>query len=288
MLSRHSYLHVGLQEAVLRLHKFAPPTFAFTRRVVEEPDPASDSDNKEDESDDRKEKGSKEKEMPKETKEIEPTYPVCWFEDETTELPLRWQYFAGVLWDSLQLTTSFGLPWKIRLHFTGYPSSELLELDPTSGILTTIERTFKNALKQALVLEHGHAKIALNMNKQAHRRMWDSISKSKYSIYKAVKGDIQTAENPVVIPVRLLVGSSKPPIQKRCSDLALNLGQLLVNLIPEYFQKSDEENEKIQPKLPLISWRVSGIKPDLDLSILDLWRTLCQPDNFLYILILTQ
>lgn len=279
LLSRNTFLHVGLKDAVMRLHKFAPPTMSFTKRVVEEPDPESSSDNEEGEQEEIKQAVQK-----------ETIYPCCWFEDEITELPLRWQFFAGVLWDCHQSTTNkeVGLPWKIRLHFTSYPSSQLLELDMTSGVLTTVERTFKNALKQALVLEHGNAKAALNMSKQSHQRMWDSIVNSKYSIYKPIKDDIQASTNPVILPIRLLVGVSKPCIQKKCIDETTTLGSFLNEFVPEYFERSSDNGSSIEPKMPIISWRIAGIIPPLSTLVLDLWRTLCHPDGFLYIAVLTE
>lgn len=292
LLPRHTFLHIGLKDAVMRLHKFAPPTISFTRRVVEEPGVGTGSQDEEDgKKKDDGEESSKEEKQP-ETKQPETElYPVCWFEDEATELPLRWQLFAGVLWDSHQSTTNnSGLPWKIRLHFTSYPSSQLLELDATSGVKTTVERTFKNSLKQALVLQHGHAKVALNMTKQSHHRLWDSIVTSKYSIYKPIQEDIQAKENIVLIPIRLLVDASKPLVQKRCDDSSLKLGQLLHLWAPEHFEEKEAEGASTiqQPKFSTTTWRVSGTMPPLSALVLDLWRTLCQPDNFLYIAIVTQ
>jgi autophagy-related protein 5 len=286
LLSRHTFLHIGLKLAVMRLHKFAPPTISFTRRVVEEPDVGTGSHDEE--ADEKQNNREENKEEPEKKKiEVEEVYPVCWFEDEATELPLRWQLFAGVLWDIHQTTTSnIDLPWKIRLHFTSYPSSQLLELDSISGVNTTIERTYKNSLKQALVLQHGNNKVALNISKQSHQRVWDSIVTSKYSVYKPIQEDIQAKTNLVMIPIRLLVDSSKPLIQKRCDEQSITLGQLLHQWIPEHFDKA--EDCTIQPKLPIIAWRVSGIVPPLSALVLDLWRTLCQPDNFLYIAVVTQ
>ena len=279
LLSRHTFLHIGLQDAVLSLHKFAPPTFSFTRRVVEEPDRVSTSDEA------GEEEGKAEDAIKQQEAPPPPAYPVCWFEDEATGLPLRWQYFAGILWDSHQRTTEKnGLPWKIRLHFTAYPSSQLLELDSQSGVITTVQRTFKNALKQALVLEHGHAKVALNMSKQNHQRMWDAIVNSKYSIYKPIKEDIQSSTKPEMIPIRLMIGPSKPPIQKKCDDSSSTLGQFLVSFAPSYFESTSEGI--VQPKLQITSWRIAGVVPPLSTPLLDLWRTLCHPDNFLYIMVI--
>eukprot|EP00980_Cylindrotheca_fusiformis_P030252 scaffold24612_cov132-Cylindrotheca_fusiformis.AAC.1 len=287
LLPRHTFLHVGLKEAVMRLQKFAPPTISFTRRVVEEQDLGSSSEDEDGVEDTGTSAENKTQKQSNQEQKVDGVYPVCWFEDETTKLPLRWQYFAGILWDSHQRTTdNTGMPWKIRLHFTSYPSSQLLELDSSSGVMTTIERTFRHSLKQGLVLEHGHAKVALNMSKQSHERMWDSIVKSNYSIFKPLKEEMQTEKLPASIPLRLLVGYSKPPIQKRCHDHSLTLGKFLQLRLPDYFETTSDG--KIQRKTSNVSWLVSGIVPPLSTLLLDLWRTLCHPDNFLYILILTE
>jgi hypothetical protein len=219
------------------LHQYAPPTFHFSKVVhVEEPDtmpyteePPSPPDNnkkEEDEDDDAKEKirtqdpTESTNHSNRQESKME-AYPVCWFEDENTQQPLRWQYFAGVLYDSLHYppepsssssssSLSTGndnsLPWKIRLHFQSYPSQQLLELDPTSGVLTTVERTFKNSLKQALTMIHGNSKPALNMTKQSHQTIWTAIETSNYDLFRPIlrheiqPKDDQNLEQHLLVP----------------------------------------------------------------------------------------
>ncbi|OEU07647.1 hypothetical protein FRACYDRAFT_264813 [Fragilariopsis cylindrus CCMP1102] len=77
-----------------------------------------------------------------------------------TKQPLRWQYFVGVLFDSihghppLQSSTSTSttncLPWEITLHFQSYPHQQLLELNNSGGVegggggvIETIQQTYK-------------------------------------------------------------------------------------------------------------------------------------------------
>ena len=305
VVSRHTFLHVGLQGAVFRLHKYAPPTFSFSKRIVEEPATMDDSGT--DNADDEKEKvgttrASSALSPPNESESTSTpftasdkavSYPLCWFEDEATQLPLQWQLFVGVLWDTYgsQSTTENGLPWKLRLHFSNYPSSQLLELDTvTTGLLATVERTFKNSLKQALVLQHGQNKVALNMTKQTHQRIWDSIVTSKYSVYKPIQEDIQVNINsqPVLIPIRLVVGPSKPLIQKRCDDVSLSLGQLLHLWLPQDFEKREESGDDVTTIRPIsksTQWVVAGVSPPLSTPVIDLWQSLCHPDNFLYVAI---
>jgi hypothetical protein len=305
LLSRHTFLHIGLQEAVLRLHKYAPPTFSFTKRVVEEPDTLGDDSSPEDD-DTKDEDGSEEnaaanahndkteattKSMTATIKQKSIVYPLCWLEDEDSQLPLQWQLFAGVLWDSYasQSTGKNLIPWRIRVHFTNYPSSQLLDLDAaSSGVLTTVERTFKNSLKQALVLQHGQNKVALNMTKQTHHRIWDAIVTSKYAVYKPIQEDIQADPNThlAMIPVRLVVGPSKPLIQKRCEDPSLTLGQLLHLWLPQHFESKGDGDEQVVPSAETTIWRVAGFSPPLSMPIVDMWQSLCHPDTFLYISII--
>jgi hypothetical protein len=158
----------------------------------------------------------------------ESPYPICWLEDEVTQQPLRWQYFAGVLFDSIhprpqkqqqqQQRSGYHLPWRIRLHFQSYPTQRLLELDNTVGVVSTIERTFKNSLKQALVLQHGNNRVALNMTKHSHEGLWNAIRTANYKSYRPILEDVQVKEDSQIsmIPIRLSIHPTQPMIQRRC------------------------------------------------------------------------
>lgn len=311
LVSRHTFLHVGLEGAVRRLHRFAPSTVSFGglgKRVVvvEEPDIGSttlttmeNGDGMEGKDDGRDDRGPNDDKWTRQdrdesdlnsaqpiNKELnkESPYPICWFEDEVTQQPLRWQFFAGVLFDSIhprqQLShnrswsSSSYLPWRIRLHFQSYPTQRLLELDLAAGVLTTVERTFKNSLKQALVLQHGNNKVALNMTKHSHEAVWMAIRTSNYGLYRPIVDDIQVKDDSqlMMVPVRLSIDPTKPMIQRRCdytvvmgstnvttgghkeidggpaptettssSDIpTLTLGSLLCDWAPQYFETTTE------------------------------------------------
>jgi Autophagy protein Apg5 len=227
-------------------------------------------------------------------------YPVCWFEDEATQQPLKWQYFVGVLFDAIHYEKrSSPIPWKIRLHFHSYPSQSLLELDPASGVLTMVERTFKNSLKQALVLLHGNNKVALNLSKQSHQSIWKAIETADYQeCYKPIwVHELQPKEDGVkLIPIRLWIDPIAPMIQKRWDYTVFDddksqqqqqtLGALLCQWAPQLFERKDESSASLcVPKNDSISWRIAGVTPPMTSNLLDLWKTLSQPDNFLYICI---
>ena len=191
LVSRHTYLHIGLRSATKRFHKFAPPVISIPITRYE-PNPGESSS----------------EEIVSEKVKAEEPFPVCWFEDEESQIALRWHLFAGVLWDMKH--ESKKTPWKIKLHFNNYPTSQILPIE-TSEVMTVIERNFKNSLKQALFLQQGTTKMAMNMSKQSHGLLWDSIQTSNYQLYQQVDGDLQNMHN--LLPIRLMI-DSKPPIQR--------------------------------------------------------------------------
>lgn len=305
-LSRHSYLHTGLQAAVQRLHQFAPTPMSFASGMIRsEPEPGSSSD---DENDDAAAATPETKSAAaaaassdtpgphareNSTRTAKPSYPVCWFEDEETQMALRWHLFAGVLYDMKHTSsTRASLPWKIRLHFTAYPDSEILPLQADTSVETQVHNFYKNSLKQALCCLHGSSKVALNVTKESHSRLWRSVQTANFPLYRqVVNGDLPAVQSEVsLLPVRLYF-NAKPPIQRPCRDASISLGFLLADWLPEHFEKQetdgDEPSTAVTAKSTSVCWRVAGIQPSLDHSVLDLWKTLSHPDHFLYLVVLS-
>lgn len=386
LVSRQTFLHVGLEDAVRKLHEYSLAigglSSSKTPKIVvqedsddenerEEPiqtknpkqesiqttpetnDDASSDTNNDDNGNDNSNATSRETTT---TKPI-PPYPVCWFEDVTTQQPLRWQYFVGVLFDSLHARSaqSTNLPWEIRLHFRSYPYPRLLELGDSSyygtdcGVLGTIQQTFRNSLKQGLSIPYGNSKAALNLSKQSHAVIWEmAIQNSEYddairsilfaediaagtpkpqqhpvaespetktqqestanddaATDDATTADASTKEataagentttestastqtNPLVgIPVRLSLDPARPMIQKRVEGVGekppKTLGSLLSEWAPDYFESDANTCTRSKDDM---QWTIAGISPPLSTPLLDLWRTLKHPDNFLYICI---
>lgn len=340
LLARHTYLHTGLQAAVRRLYQFAPTTISFSSGVMRsEPEPESSSD----EDGDDKDKNDQVEtpaatmttplQLPPENTTTDTAYPICWFEDDETQTALRWHLFAGVLYDmKRKLDDASGsgsnantststlhatLPWKIRLHFTAYPSTEILPLQTGTTVLHQVQGFFKNSLKQALCLLHGNSKAAMNLTKESHGRLWRAVDTANFFTYhQVVRQDLPTVnkQGMSIVPVRLYV-NAKPPIQRPCRDVTMSLGALLAEWLPEHFfttgvvveeEVGEEEGENDEegadtesvtiatiPKVvchakdTVVCWRVGGIQPSLECSVLDLWQTLSHPDHFLYLVVLT-
>ncbi|KAI2501667.1 hypothetical protein MHU86_12791 [Fragilaria crotonensis] len=290
MVPRQSHLHVGLKDAVKRLHKFAPAVLSLSLSTNHSLVRNEPKEGEETEPSLEPETPSHTYPTPNQMAQEASTYPTCWFEDMETQTPLRWQLFAGVLWD-LKPVPKKTLPWNIRLHFTQYPAATHilpLETDPH----TAVKRAFKNSLKQALFLQHGSAKIAMNLSKQSHEQIWDSVLAVNYKLYQRVNDDLQTLHsNAKLLPIRVLIDSN-PPIQKPINVADTNivtLGDLLVTWAPLLFT-NDSESDKASTATTttLAQWTIQGIQNiPLSTTLADLWYALCHPDHFLYIIVTT-
>merc|ERR1712224_1071127 len=89
------------------------------------------------------------------------------------------------------------LPWHIRVHFSSYPSDQLLPLDDCLGdtncsngssycIAVLLRRLFRNSLKQALFMQYGSSKVAMSINKSSHDQIWDALIQSNYELHHDV------------------------------------------------------------------------------------------------------
>lgn len=276
LVSRHTYLHIGLQEAILRLFKFGPPSVITNTTIT-----TSKTETDDKEQDNILNDGGGNSELPQ-----------CWFEDEETGTPLRWHLFVGVLFDILaqrrkkiNAAGSCLLPWKIRLHFMSYPTHQILSLgggEGESDVSKTIQRNYSNSLKQALFLQHGSSKVAMNLTKSNHNQIWDALVRSNYDAFWQVSQDLlarpssdSAAVGLKMIPVRIMV-DSKPAIQQvfRLDDDA---GELtLASLLSCWINEKEDM---------VVGWAIQGVQPPLNSLVLDLWQALCYPDHFLYITI---
>eukprot|EP00573_Skeletonema_grethae_P010168 CAMPEP_0201710600 /NCGR_PEP_ID=MMETSP0578-20130828/58709_1 /ASSEMBLY_ACC=CAM_ASM_000663 /TAXON_ID=267565 /ORGANISM="Skeletonema grethea, Strain CCMP 1804" /LENGTH=512 /DNA_ID=CAMNT_0048199631 /DNA_START=26 /DNA_END=1565 /DNA_ORIENTATION=+ len=295
------------------------------------------------------------------------SFPECWFEDEESGQPLRWQLFVGVLYDLMKgrlivnnasspCNLFRNLPWKIRIHFTSYPTDLLLPLDITvpqqhqndesmstaknlnsanqqAQINTLIGRLYRNSLKQALFLQYGSSKVAMSITKTNHEKMWDAVVQTNYDTYHQVNTELQVGvmappmnnklsltddltnmderhskELPQLVPVRILL-NDKPAIQKptmpqkktiseylkqRPTEILqedavmyvspyTTLGDVLVLCLPDLFAVDDDGTDDCNNA----HYSIQGVQPSLSTTIVDLWRSLCHPDQFLYVIVAT-
>jgi hypothetical protein len=317
LVARTSFLHVALESAVMRLYKFAPASLSFASGMVQnEPEAglmmmSQDDDDGGQEVTDTHTTASTASQASVAALSALPsisssptTYPVCWFEDEDTSMALRWHVFAGVLFDLKPNVSRGTTPWKIRLHFTAYPNSQILPLEQqqsgnTTTILKQVQHYYTNSLKQALCLQYGNSKPAMNMTRDSHGKLWEAIRTTNYSLYASVSNDLLELNNDIV-PLRVY-WNDRPPIQKSCFLRDENgndrtLGDVLLEWLPLVFTavaKSAIEGHTTTSTTAAVvattdyCCRISGISVALETPLANVWSSLAHPDHFCYVAVTT-
>ena len=262
LVHRNTFLHIGLQNVVERLHRYAPTVMlasASNAQRWSEPEPGISFDQDKTNSGDSKNgdnddivRQSSSSSLFGNNNSSSGGYPVCWFEDEDTQMALRWHLFVGVLYDMKKPVSEYSsssacpIPWRIKLHFTQYPSSQILPLQ-SGQVLTQVQQYYKNSLKQALCIQSNVGstssetaasngptgassgnKVAMSVTRESHERLWESICHSNYSLFEQVHTNnpsmqlqystgqsASTVSQISMIPVRLYV-NTRPPIQRLC------------------------------------------------------------------------
>ena len=258
LLHRQTFLHIGLSRAVLRLSSSAI---------------------------------------------VANTNDGFWFEDEKTKKPLRWQLFAGVLFDLLHGSSSkenmkkdnFSdnserFPWRIRLHFTSYPKGKLISCKDD----TAVRQSFANSLKQSLYLQYDSSKIAMQISKNSHDKLWLGISKSHFMDFSDISNDIRAESSRIHnIPIRIYV-DNKAVLQKPCKFdpdkdsggcTSPKLQSVLEEVLPNLFPGSPTSSVGLtENDLEVL---VQGFVVPREVPVYDLWLSLASPDLFLYVIVRT-
>jgi len=192
------------------------------------------------------------------------------------------------------------------------------------GVSHIIFRHYLNSLKQALYIQHNSNKIVKNMTKHSHLQLWDGIQRCQFDVYNEIANGLNGSGSNITtgsstgdgsgggnitlerIPIRVLVNSRaafgrpcEPYHTKddsRGSDsskelIPTTIGSVLNQWLPDLFplidggSKSEGGNsDQVSPKC---AWCIQGLQVPLTMAVSDLWKGLCHPDRFLYIIIVT-
>ncbi|KAK0261784.1 hypothetical protein B0A54_10109 [Friedmanniomyces endolithicus] len=129
---------------------------------------------------------------------ITPDVPAheAWLSFE--EVPLKWHYPAGLLYDlysgaepvnidrrlekedasassQANVEGDGGLesvPWRLTIHYTDFPDGQLIPLDVEEK---TMRDTFANAMKEADFVRNGTARTAMSLSKQDSDSLWQAV-----------------------------------------------------------------------------------------------------------------
>lgn len=93
--------------------------------------------------------------------------------------PLKWQHPIGLSWDLFG--SSYDLPWRLILHFSNFPTQELVRCNTKSSI----ETNFMSCIKEADTLKHKGA-VMKNLLKKDHNQLWSSLVNDKFDQFWSI------------------------------------------------------------------------------------------------------
>lgn len=132
-----------------------------------------------------------------------------WF--EFNNIPLKWHYPVGLLYDILNPPFKKQLPWNINIHFSSYPSNQLIKLNPLSNYLDSPKDHFMSLLKEADYLKNGNVKTLMSLSKLQQNSLWESLWVSNFSKFWTINKSLILNNNnlPINFPIKLYLSSYK-------------------------------------------------------------------------------
>lgn len=163
-------------------------------------------------------------------------------------VPLKWHYPLGLLYDlysgaepAYPSDTSSPthktevseddhrcLPWKLTVHYSGYPLEQLVRLDTEDKIMHDL---FRNSVKEADYLRNGTGKTVMFLSEKDSTQLWDAVTQHDFSLYNPVNQKLLNPQGATLrhLPVRIYLphaaDSGKP---KETSPGSLRVVQSLV------------------------------------------------------------
>lgn len=180
--------------------------------------------------------------------------------------PVKWHHPIGLSWDLIG--SNYDLPWKLILHFSEFPASELLRCNTKS----TIEANFMSSLKEADALKHKGA-IMMSMQKKEQTQLWTGLLNNNFDQFWLVNRRLmERTDNKLFrfIPFRLyfpdyryLQKAIRPCTTERLifsnsftrvsekSSASTNIGNVSPSSIPNLW--NDYDTDIVMNKLPKCS-----------------------------------
>jgi len=198
-----------------------------------------------------------------------------WLEDN--EIPLKWQYPVGVLFDLYG--THSQLPWSLTVRFQNFPKVQLLRC-PNDEIHKIVKSHFMNVLKEANHLKHGD-NTKINSLSVEQDDLWEGLRENNYELFWKVNNKLTADSNSLKnIPIRICQ-VDQPIVQEPISPFDENgnqrtLGSVLNQILPQIFESSTDFPSNFK-------FLIHGITPPLETPIIWLSQNFSYPDNFLYV-----
>jgi len=196
-----------------------------------------------------------------------------WF--SYNDIPLRWHHPIGLLHDLL--VRERDLPWPLTVHFSQFPTEQILPCSTRDQV----ETVFMSSLKEADQLKHSGKVVSL-MQKKDHNQLWLGLVSDKFDQFWAINRRLM---EPLVgeerirhIPVRLHLSSPEGGwqiLQRPVSPVKGPEG----DQEPRLF--CDLVNDFELPTSSKLS--LQGVCPCSETPLTWLSEHLSYPDNFLHI-----
>ncbi|RMZ74031.1 autophagy 5 [Pyrenophora seminiperda CCB06] len=233
-------------------------------------------------------------------------------------VPLKWHYPLGLLYDlysgaeaayppdtgtdadaaaqSQRLDSnekeSQRLPWRLTLHFSDYPSDQLVQLDNEDKHLQDM---FIHSVKEADYLRTGTGKTVMFLSKEDSTQLWDGVRNHDFTLYNPINQKLLNPQgvNLRHLPVRLyLPHAASEGVQEESAPGSLRIVQRLVTpkLSSRQPQTMGTALNQILPTLfpsrrsPLLAQAVlHGAVLPLTASVEELVRATAYLDGWLHI-----
>lgn len=163
-------------------------------------------------------------------------------------VPLKWHYPLGLLYDlysgaepaypsdpsSPAPKTDTAeeehrrLPWRLTVHFSGYPLEQLVRLDTEDKVMHDL---FRNGVKEADYLRTGTGKTVMFLSEKDSTQLWDAVKQHDFSLYNPINQKLLNPQGAALrhLPVRLyLPHAANGSEQKEASPGSLRVVQSLV------------------------------------------------------------
>lgn len=137
---------------------------------------------------------------------IDPTVSphVGWFSFEG--VPLKWQHPVGLLYDlfagqepstasspgqrghllsedEAKSSANATQPWKLLLHFTDWPTDQLIPLDASMRVQ---HDAFINSVKEADFLRNGTGRTIMSLSKDDSTKLWQAVEKHDLPLFNSI------------------------------------------------------------------------------------------------------
>lgn len=163
-------------------------------------------------------------------------------------VPLKWHYPLGLLYDlysgaepaypsdPASLSHKPGssedehqyLPWKLTVHFSDYPTEQLVRLDTENKVMHDL---FRNSVKEADYLRTGTGKTVMFLSEKDSTQLWDAVKQHDFLLYNPINQKLLNPQGTTLrhLPVRIyLPHTANGSEQKETAPGSVRVVQSLV------------------------------------------------------------